>query len=339
MLLSIIIPFYNGSPAQLRRCVDSIATSGVNPADLELIIVDDCATDRRALEPLEITPPRFNTLIIRHQQNKRQGGARNTGVEAARGRWIAYIDQDDYFCPDGIRRIMEEATNHPDHDLLMCDYVLRQEETGATISEGHYTARNATGTVSGPEYIRTREIPWTPWCTLYSASFLRRTGLRFEENVRFEDSDYVIRAIVTASRLCFVPVQLVCHTVSATQQTAVGDNPEAITDLFKMSERVKNIAIPYMESDPILVNVILSHHWFMHKYDILRYLWRLPAGRILDILRRYRAFTPSPHRWLDLTSRHAITSALLITAAKPLLPLMRKLYLLKKPTFRSSSSQ
>lgn len=95
--LSIIIPVYNGAK-EIVRCLNSIFGQNVSNSHFEVICVDDCSVDNtiEVIAEYKRENGYSNLNIIKHSVNKRQGGARNTGVKAASGSHILYLDHDDY---------------------------------------------------------------------------------------------------------------------------------------------------------------------------------------------------------------------------------------------------
>ncbi len=95
MSISVIIPCYRAA-ATLRRAVVSVLTGA--PADSELLLVDDGSPDdRRPLRrSLAAADPRVSAL---HRANGGAGAARNTGLDAAHGDWVLFLDADDVLLP------------------------------------------------------------------------------------------------------------------------------------------------------------------------------------------------------------------------------------------------
>ena len=91
--LSVVIPVYN-TEIYLRECLDSIINQTFK--DIEIIIVNDCSPDNSEAIILEYQAKDPRIKYIKHQQNLSQGGARNTGISNATGKWISFIDSDDY---------------------------------------------------------------------------------------------------------------------------------------------------------------------------------------------------------------------------------------------------
>ncbi|MCH9806508.1 MAG: glycosyltransferase [Alphaproteobacteria bacterium] len=94
MLVSVVIPAF-GRPDTLQYAVTSAARqSGISPADLEIIVVDDASPT-----PIEIPAGFENARLIRLEKNAGAGGARNAGIKASRGEYVAFLDSDDAWMP------------------------------------------------------------------------------------------------------------------------------------------------------------------------------------------------------------------------------------------------
>lgn len=100
--ISVIIPVYNVE-SYLPACLDSV--DGQSFRDFELILVDDGSTDRSGTLCDEYAAEHPNTRVI-HQQNAGLSEARNQGVAASSGEYIAFIDSDDYVAPDCLEYLL-----------------------------------------------------------------------------------------------------------------------------------------------------------------------------------------------------------------------------------------
>lgn len=106
-IVSVVIPAYNREEA-IIPAIRSVLAQGVE--DLEVIVVDDCSTDGTVQAIESLADKRIR--LIRHAQNKGEAGARNTGIHAARGTYIAYLDSDDQWLPGKLEaqlRVMRDA--------------------------------------------------------------------------------------------------------------------------------------------------------------------------------------------------------------------------------------
>ncbi len=114
--LSIIVPIYNVEP-YLRKCVESLLTQDLDPAEYEIILVDDGSTDgcpaicdeyAQTLHPSGGSRKGANIKVI-HQPNGGLSAARNTGIMAAKGDYVCFVDSDDYWEPNVLGGLMAQV--------------------------------------------------------------------------------------------------------------------------------------------------------------------------------------------------------------------------------------
>ena len=118
MLLSVIIPVYNVEHT-LERCVQSVLAQDVT--DMEVILVDDGSTDGSSV--LCDTYRNKKNVTVIHQDNAGLSAARNTGLTVAKGRYITFVDSDDYLDADLYPSLMRVLQADDDIDLLEYSFV------------------------------------------------------------------------------------------------------------------------------------------------------------------------------------------------------------------------
>ena len=113
-VISVIVPVYNAEK-YLTECVESILNQTIE--DIELILVDDGSTDGSPAmcDAFAAQDPRVKVI---HKPNGRASSARNAGIRAATGEYIAFVDSDDWISPDMYEKMLE-----PNADVCLCDYV------------------------------------------------------------------------------------------------------------------------------------------------------------------------------------------------------------------------
>ena len=324
MELSIIIPVYNGA-ATIGRCLDSIYSQGLNEVEFEVICVDDCSSDPSSVKAIEEyqykSAPPSNLKLIRHTVNKRQGGARNTGIRAALGKWILFIDQDDYFINNSINHLQKKWKENDNLDFIMVDCVIGGKE--GVMQEGNYSKMNLSQDVmSGPIFLQTQPVPWSPWCYLYKRDSLLKANVVFAENVRFEDTDFVLKYTARAKLARFCPIQLVNHVISSNQTSNFGNDFFRIKDCFEMSWRTWKIYTEEASHNIIAANAIMKHATFMRQSVILKYLWRVSYSDMKYILNKYRINEQTNNKIIDFSNRHIHLTSLILTTLKPVLFLL-----------------
>ena len=95
-MLSVIIPVYNVEK-YLRKCVDSVSAQDI--ADMEVILIDDGSPDNCGAICDEYAEKDLRVIVI-HKKNEGVSTARNVGLDIARGKYITFVDSDDYLLPN-----------------------------------------------------------------------------------------------------------------------------------------------------------------------------------------------------------------------------------------------
>jgi glycosyltransferase involved in cell wall biosynthesis len=102
--ISVVIPAYNRH-AMVRRALASVAAQTAPPR--EVIVVDDCSTDATGAVAAEL-----GARVVRHEVNRGEGAARNTGLEHAAQPWVALLDSDDEWLPEHLRTVWARRGDH-----------------------------------------------------------------------------------------------------------------------------------------------------------------------------------------------------------------------------------
>ncbi len=116
MRISVVIPAYNAG-RYIGRAIDSVLAQ-TRPAE-EIIVVDDGSTDNTA----EIAGAYGDRIRFIRQENAGASVARNTGIAAATGNWIAFLDADDEWLPEKLRLQTEHLERNPDLTWTTANYV------------------------------------------------------------------------------------------------------------------------------------------------------------------------------------------------------------------------
>ena len=181
MRFSIVVPVYNVQK-YIGKCMESLVSQSFR--DYEIIVVDDESPDG-SMEIVESyrkkNPDRIRVV---HQKNTRQGGARNHGVQLARGEYIVFVDSDDYVSPHMLevlnRRLEETAC-----DILVFNGIsvtengkLLPDDSNLTLKPGIYHPSKTPDVVL---------IPGAPWGKVFKREFYVETGFSFPERILYED--------------------------------------------------------------------------------------------------------------------------------------------------------
>lgn len=103
--VSVIIPAYNRAELIGRAIRSAQAQRPAPPA--EIIVIDDCSSDQTGAEAR-----RLGAVVVRHDENRGEAGARNTGLRCARHDWVGFLDSDDEWLPDHLATLWPRRDRH-----------------------------------------------------------------------------------------------------------------------------------------------------------------------------------------------------------------------------------
>ena len=174
---SIIIPAYNVSRF-LRRCVESAVCQSYS--SFEILIIDDGSTDDTGVLADQIEREYQDIVRVIHQENRGLGGARNTGIEKAQGKYIVFVDSDDYIRKD----LLEIASKHIiENDLDVFVYGFQPVYDG---DEAYYCDDEINVSIlDEKEYLITCGV--TAWNKIYKKCIFIDGNIRFPEKKIYED--------------------------------------------------------------------------------------------------------------------------------------------------------
>lgn len=191
-LVSVVMPVYNTGP-YLRLALDSCLDQGLDPGQLEVVMVDDGSTDgsERVVDEYAAAHEGFRAI---HQPNSGgPGGARNPGIEAATGRYIFFLDADDELFPGALAELVEVAEREGS------EIVLGKIE-GAGGRRAPQTMFHAS--VMDADLVTSRIINTLTSEKLFRTDLIRRTGARFPTDMRVgEDQPFTMRLYLAASKI------------------------------------------------------------------------------------------------------------------------------------------
>jgi len=197
--ISVVVAFFNNAD-DLADCLDSIAAQSF--ADLEVIMVDDGSTDRSAeiARAKAAADPRFTLIQPGHGG---PGGARNRGVERARGEFLAFVDGDDML-PANAYELLLHALERSGSDLVS-GAVDRVGPKGINPSALHSLA--IKGRQTGTHITKTPRLLYdvSVWNKLFRRSFWDSRQLSYPEGVVWEDIRLMTKAHVLARAVDVIP--------------------------------------------------------------------------------------------------------------------------------------
>lgn len=195
MKFSIVVPVYNVD-AYLDNCLASLQAQDF--ADFEVICVNDGSTDR-SREILSEWAGKLPQMKVVDRVNGGLSAARNTGLAAATGDYVVFVDSDDWVESSMLSRLAEETR---DEDMLC--YACRKSDSGTT--DNLLPERTDGWSYYNRHALEHREVAFVcVWQRCYRRQFLIDNSLYFREGILHEDNEFTPRACLYAKSIKVIP--------------------------------------------------------------------------------------------------------------------------------------
>ena len=285
--ISVIIPVYN-IQQHLRECLDSVL--GQSYPRLQVICVDDGSTDESPAILAQYAQKDNRVQVIR-QQNAGPGAARNTGLEAATGEYVIFLDSDDWFEPDFLEKMVDTAVREG-ADVAICRAVEFDTNSGRELpSEWMMKKQYLPGKLAfAPQEMADHLFQFTygmPWDKFYRRELLTTSGIRYPALKNSEDLAFVYPTLLAAKRIAVVDEVLIHHRINrmASVSNSRCGQPEAPYEAFQIVKE-------YLEQHQLMDTYRRSFlNWAM---EFL--VWHISNMSQRDIQKQY--LNTLRHQWL-----------------------------------------
>ncbi len=185
--VSVIVPVYNmAKNGNLNYCLDSLVNQTLE--SLEIIAVDDASTDN-SLEIIRQYEAKYPGRVVgvASPENRRQGGARNLGLKHAQGRYIGFMDADDWVVPDMYERMLKKMID-TGADVVGTDMCRVYEHTMEKTELEECNFLPQTGIIDDERRKRLLLKPGPLGTKLYERRIFFEPEFRFMEKIAYEDN-------------------------------------------------------------------------------------------------------------------------------------------------------
>ncbi|KAB1071272.1 glycosyltransferase [Tamlana haliotis] len=222
--LSVIIPMYNVSK-YLNKCVDSVCIQNFDSEAIEIIMVNDESPDN-SLQVAEELAKKHPFIKIISQQNKGLGGARNTGINNAQGRYLLFLDADDWFLPNRIKELIKIADKDQLDILEFGAQIVAEDDTVINT----LSADSLGEVYDGVNYYWNIAYGGSACNKLYALDFLKNNQLFFLEKIYGEDFEFNTRAFYFAKRV--KAINNVCTAFLQSSDSITRNNDKSKKDKY-----------------------------------------------------------------------------------------------------------
>lgn len=270
--VSIIVPVYN-SEKYLKKCLNSLVNQTLK--DIEIIIIDDGSTDNSKKIINSFKDSRINYF---YQTNKGQANARNNGLKKVNGKYVMFIDSDDYVDINMCNELFSLANSH-DYDIVVTDYYI--ESKNNTVDYVKILDNNNSKEITHREYMFSDNGPCNK---IYKAKFLLDNKFKFPEGIIFEDYASIPTLSIYKPR-CYYLNSAFLHYVHHNNSTMRTDEyKEKYENLFEATNILYN---KMKDSDCIqeLEYLITYHFLYLGSLNFYKYEKYNQLDKISDFMK------------------------------------------------------
>ncbi len=224
LLYSIIVPIYNVEK-YIHKCLESLL--GQTFGDIEIILVDDESPDNCPAICDEYAK-KDNRIKVVHQKNGGLSDARNTGLSIAKGKYIIFVDSDDYID----KHTCEQFAKYTENDI---DIIIGE----AVVESGTCYVRHiepSEEVFDGLSYLKTalmqEKATMAAWLNVYKKDFLVKNKLFFKKGILHEDEQFTPRAFMLAQTVIVTGLEFYHYVIRENSITTKKDKRKNALDLY-----------------------------------------------------------------------------------------------------------
>lgn len=240
--VSVIVPVYNVEK-YLKPCINSLLSQTLQ--DVEFIFVDDGSTDH-SVQIIKEYKKKDERIKLIQQKNRFAGVARNTGLEAAVGEYVVFLDSDDYFEPDMLLEMYQKCVMDA-AQICLCSGRVFNEITGEQQQANHYLnleflPEQTPFSASDIALRLFNAIAPNPWTKMFLRSYLMENEFRFQGTKKSNDLFFVYSALAGADSITYVDREFVNYR-SGNANSLQGNKSELNFDFYKALLALKDFLL------------------------------------------------------------------------------------------------
>lgn len=229
--VSIIIPSYNVK-AYIDECLDSIESQTYE--NIEIVIIDDGSDDGTLTIIYQRAKSTRRIYKIISQKNSGQSVARNRGLEEATGKYVIFVDSDDWITAEDAVEKMVYKIQSESADFVQCslEFVKNNRHSLYTVPQ----KSSIIGEQPLIDMLKVKDLYTSPWAKIYSAEFLRKYNIRFINGLVNEDTAFSIIIAAKAQKVAFLS-----DVVYSSRERDGSTSRTSFIRMFKTMHEVMNI--------------------------------------------------------------------------------------------------
>ena len=257
--VSIVIPVYNVEK-YLEQCIESAVNQTLN--NIEIIAVNDGSTDN-SLSILKKYESKYDNFKIINQDNQGLSSARNTGLKACSGKYVYFLDSDDFIDINAMEYCYKEAEKY-NLDIVTFDAEVFYEDNydkqsffedysrsgkldeKIMIGQEFYVYANYRGMYKAPT-----------WLNFFNREYLQKNNLYFYDGILHEDEIHTMKSYIMANKIKYIPIKFFKRRIRANSIMTSPINTKRIDSNYIIAEEAYKI-INELQLNKDTIKIILS---------------------------------------------------------------------------------
>ncbi len=209
--ISIIIPVFNVEN-YIRDALESIVRQSIGFKHIEVIMIDDCSTDKSP-EIIDEYAQKYENCIALHlpENSGAAGKPRNIGIKRATANYLMFLDPDDYYAYDACEKLYKKITTE-DVDMVFGTYTIQypNDQKFVEAGFGKVSSVKANTIEEQKQFLR---LPASVWTKIFKREFIEENQLSFPIGIPGQDLVFVIHALLKAKGIIFINESIVNYRV------------------------------------------------------------------------------------------------------------------------------
>lgn len=247
MKLSVIIPVYN-TEKYIARCLESCLRQTL--CDVEFIVINDGSSDA-SLKIILSYAERYKNIKVISTENRGLSAARNLGIDISIGKYIYFLDSDDWIEEKSMELCYQYAENNNLEIVTFDANVIIENGAHAKYKYKSYNRNEIVKPFvieSGYDFIdghKRRRIQVTAWGVFLNRKFVIDNNIRFVEGAYYEDGSFHFECMLYAQRVMYIPYKFYNRTIRENSIITSSINEQKIQSVLLISNKILDVIKAY----------------------------------------------------------------------------------------------
>lgn len=276
MTISVIIPIYKVQE-YVRRCLESVIAQECDRFSIECLIINDCTPDdSMTIVHDVISSYQGNSIefkVIHHQKNMGLSVARNTGIKAATGDFIYFIDSDDHIMENTFKSFVSKFVSYPFVDVIVGNSLWVEENylSNSFVNPKVHASNYIDDKRKIIEMVLRRQIDRHAWNKLVRRSLFVDNDLFFDAGLLYEDVTWTYKLYSCASSVLIVPglTYMYEYNPSSIVHTPAERSNRMVWSFTFISDKILKDP-PVIDGKKVFFTAhhLFVHYWLLHAIDL-----------------------------------------------------------------------